>query len=378
MGSSTPRHAELYQELANAAWEITAARAVVLGRLDRASMLVSTLALAPTGAAVPREAAGALKTAVRADANRRLRHVYVEGREVSASPRALLDTRSRREPAGDGWVTILPIETRRGIAGSLTLFARGRPAPLQRRRYRAAARLASLIFDLSDDVREYIRDDERVRKEAASLLHGTHAALIAIRHRLGESRKLLAADPTHADAVLENARGELERIGERDIGRMSRRLFPLVIRMSLAPALEALADLCGPNVKIVLSIEKAIARLDDPLDNRLPEAVRLAVYRVAEAAVIRAAAGSPAPRLEISLSRSGGPALILRVRDVSNRPANSAQRQPYPGDLLLRVHDAGGTLRVSSRRGGGISWSASFPLPGEDEAARSATPRSPV
>src|SRR5690348_840935 len=101
MGSSTPRHAELYQELATAAREITAARAVVLGRLDRASMLVSTLALAPKGAAVPRAAAGALKTAVRADANRRLRHVYVEGREVSASPRAVLDARSRGEPAGD-------------------------------------------------------------------------------------------------------------------------------------------------------------------------------------------------------------------------------------------------------------------------------------
>src|SRR5579863_1641023 len=172
MGSSTPRHAELYQELANAAWQITEARAVVLGRLDRASMLVSALALAPTGAAMPRAAAGALKATVRADANRRLRHVYVEGREVSASPRALLGTRSRGELSADGWVTILPIETRRGIAGSLTLLARRRPAPLHRRRYRTAARLASLIFDLSDDIREYIRADERIRKEAASQLHG--------------------------------------------------------------------------------------------------------------------------------------------------------------------------------------------------------------
>ena len=369
MGSNTPQHAGLYQELANAAREITAARAVVLGRLDGDSTLVRTLALAPARASVPRGAAGAFETAVRSDATPRLRQVYVEGREVSAPPRALLNPRTGADAARDGWVTVLPLRTRRGIAGSLALFARRRPVPSQKRRYREAARLASLLFDLSDDAREYIRNDERVRREAAALLHGTHAALIAIRHRLGESRKLLAADPAQADALIESARGELERIGERDIGRTSRRLFPLVIRMSLAPALEALADLCGPNVKIALRIEKAIARMDGPLDNRLPEALRLAVYRVVEAAVIRAAAGSAAPRLEISLRRSGGPALILRVRDISNGPASSAQQQPYPGDLLLRVHDAGGTLRVSSPRGGGMSWSASFPLPAQGETA---------
>jgi hypothetical protein len=360
----------LYQELADAAREITAARAVVLGGLDPTSMLVHALALAPAGTAVPRGAAGAFGTAVRADANRRLRQVYVEGREVSASPRALLAPGPGAEAARDGWVTILPLRTRRGIAGSLALFARRRPAPSQGPRYRQAARLASLFFGLSDDVREYIREDERVRREVAALLHGTQAALIAIRHRLGESRKLLAAEPAQADAALEGARGELERVGERDLARTSRLLFPLVIRMSLAPALQALADVCGPNAKIVLRIEKAVARMDDPLDNRLPEALRVAVYRVAEAAVTRAAAGSPPARLEVSLKRSAGPALILTVRDLSNRPATSAQGQPYPGDLLLRLHDAGGTLRVLRPRGGGTLWSAAFPLP--------ATPRSPA
>lgn len=369
MGSNTPQHAGLYQELANAAREITAARAVVLGRLDGDSTLVRTLALAPARASVPRGAAGAFETAVRSDATPRLRQVYVEGREVSAPPRALLNPRTGADAARDGWVTVLPLRTRRGIAGSLALFARRRPVPSQKRRYREAARLASLLFDLSDDAREYIRNDERVRREAAALLHGTHAALIAIRHRLGESRKLLAADPAQADALIESARGELERIGERDIGRTSRLLFPLVVRMSLVPALETLADACGPDVKIAVQIEKAVARMDDPLDNRLPEALRLAIYRVAEAA-IRAAAGSPGPRLEISIRRSAGPALTLTVRDVSNRPATSGRRQPYPGDLLLRLHDAGGTLRVSSPAGRGTAWSASFPLP--------ATPRSPA
>src|SRR5579859_4232827 len=140
MGSNTPPGTGLYQEVANATREITAARAVVLGRLDRASMVVYRVALAPMGSAVPGGAAGA---AVRADANRHLRRVYVEGREIAAPRRALLEPSSRAESARDGWVTILPLRTRRGIVGALALFARRRPAPSQRRRYRQAARLAS-------------------------------------------------------------------------------------------------------------------------------------------------------------------------------------------------------------------------------------------
>jgi hypothetical protein len=378
MGSSTPLYLGLYQKLANAAREITEARVAVLGRLDREAMLVRAVAVARPDAPRPRAAGGAFATPVRADANRHLRRVYIDGRQVSGSPRALLGPPSGAETAWDGWVTILPLRTRQEIAGSLALFARGRPAPSEVRRYGQAARLASLIFDLSDNVRDYIRAEERVRREAAARLHGTYSALLAIRHRLGESRNLLAADPAQADGILESARGELERIGERDIGRTSRLLFPLAIRMSLVPALEALAEGYAPHVKIVLRIDPAVAGMDDPFENRMPEALRLAIYRVAEAAVGRAAADSPAPPLEISLKRSAGPSLILTVRDVSKDPRRSPRPQPYPGDLLLLLHDAGGALMTPSPRGGGKTWSASFPLPAPDEAVRSVTPRSPA
>ena len=340
MSSSTLRYAGMYQELADAAREITKAPAVVLNRLDHDSMRVRTVAAAPPGAALPRGTGGAGTT-------RRLRQVS------------------------------LPLRTRRGVTGTLVLFTARRARASERRRYEGVARLVALALELNQDAQDGIGTSERVRRDAAAGLHGTHAALIALRHRLGTSRELRAADPAQADAVLETVRDELERICERDIGRTGRSLYPLAIRMSLTPALEALAGRYAPDVKIALRVDAAVAEMDDPFRNRLPEELRLAVYRVTEGAICRAASGRrPAP-IDITLARSAGPALVLRVRQRSTGRGGPAGGLGRLGDLALRVTEWGGMLSLA-RRGGWTTLSVSVPVPAPDAPARPATPRNPA
>jgi hypothetical protein len=344
----------LYQELAEAAREVAKVRAAALSRLDPATMVVHALAVAPPRTVLARRPDGSGGRPERVDASPHLRRVYVEGRCGSAS-------------LPDGHVTILPLRVRRGIAGSLALLGARRPGPSELRRYADVARLVALVFELDEDARQALVDGERARKDAAALLHGTQAALIAIRHRLGESATLRARDPSRADAVLEQARDELERIGERDIGRTSRSLYPLVIRMSLAPALEGLAERYAPQTKISVRIDPAVAEMDDPSRNRLPEALRLAVYRVAEAAVAGAVEAAPAP-IEIAVTQSTGPALVLTVRQTSKSGPGSGAPWRHLGNLALRLHEWGGRLTISRARDGRTTLAASFGL---------TTPRNP-
>lgn len=379
MGSSTPRRPGLYQELANVAREIAKVQAAALARLDHETMLPHPLAVVPPGAVFHLGPHGPGGRPERVDTDRHLRRVYVEGRHICASLRALRSATPTRSPhsgargAEGGYVTVLPLRVRRGIAGSLALHTARRPAPVELRRYEEVARLVGLVFELHEDARQAVVDGERARKDAAALLHGTQAALIAIRHRLGESGALRASDPARADAVLEQARDELERIGERDIGRTSRLLYPLVIRMSLTPALEALAERYAPHTKVTVRIAPAVAEMDDPFRNRLPEALRLAVYRVAEAAVARAAeaastAAAPAA-IEIAVTQSAGPTLVLTVRQTSKHRPGSEAPWRHLGNLALRLHEWGGRLVVSRGRDGRAALAASFGL---------TTPRSPA
>jgi hypothetical protein len=370
MGSNTLGDPGLYQRLAHAAREIADVPIAILTRLDHDSMLVRTVTISP----VHGTADAALWQPVRTDSNRHLRRIYVDGRPVSASLGVLRNAialprrRSRAAQVSTNYATILPLRTRRGIVGALALFGTRRASAPALRRYENIAGLVSLALQLAEGAQESVMAGERARKEAAAVLHGTQAALIAIRYRLGESRTLRGTDPAKADAIVDSARDELERIGERDIGRTSRLLYPLVIRMSLAPALEALAERYAPRVKIALRIDPAVGKMDDPFQNRLPEGLRLAVYRAAEAAVASAAAhGSVAP-IEVSLTRSAGPALVLRVRQISNGLHIPATPWTYPEDLAVRVDEWGG--RLSMRRRTGVTiLSASFPMPAPDDTA---------
>jgi hypothetical protein len=382
MGSNTPNYDGFYQKLAAAAREMTRADAAALSRFDPKTLLIFPLALAPLTKAFPPDLYG---RPVRADASLALRRAYLQGRPVSVHlPTAAPGRRKRMpEPSASGrkhtatrYVTILPLRCRGGIAGTLSVLTAAKPAPRQLRRYASVAQLLAQVFELAEDAREAIDGGERARRDAAAVLHGTQAALMSVRYRLGESQAARSTDPQRADALVEQSREQLQRIGEQDIGEVGRSLYPLAIRMGLTPALEALVERYTSVMKVRLHIDPAVAKLDDPFRNELPERLRLAIYRLAEAALAHAAARPPRRALAVTLMRSDEATLRLTVAQRANAGEAAEEARAQLGSLEVRLHEWNGTLRLMDGRG---SLSASFALPAQnEEAGRSPTRRSPV
>lgn len=379
MGSNTPLYRGLYQNLAEAVREITAAHGVIVTRFDRPSMTVRVVAAAPARA-VPRGLDGAVRPDGAA-APSVLRRLFVAGRPVSVPLRALRGSvaprhagRALRAEAA-GHVTMLPLRAGGGVAGAVVAVTPRSPRPTELRRYEAAARLLALVFAIDEGARQSIDRAERARRDAAALLHGTHAALLALRHGLGENERVRLQDPAQADAVIGRTRDELERIAERDLGPASRSLYPLVIRMSVSPALEALTErYAAAGAQVAVRIDPAVSELDDPFRNRLPEGLRLAIYRVAEAAV---AAAPTRGRINIVLRRDGGRTVRL---DMAHSGDGAAAAWRELGEIVFRAQEWNGSVAISGKPGGGATLRASFLLPAPDRTnreRRAATRRSP-
>ena len=368
MGSNTPLYRGLYQNLAEAVREITAVRGVIVTLVDRRSMMTRIVAAAPAGTVVPRGVDGAVRPDA-ADAPSVLRRLFVAGLPVSMPVRSLHCSatprcaRPARHTEDAGHVTMLPLRTQGGVIGAFVAVTARKPRPTELPRYEAAAALLALVFTSDDGARQSVDRAERARRDAAALLHGTQAALLALRHGLGENEQLRMRDPIQADAMIGRTHDELERIAERDLGPASRSLYPLVIRMSVSPALEALVEGYGAaGVRIAVHVDPAVAELDDPFRNRLPEGLRLAIYRIAEAAV---AAAPTRGQINIVLRRDGGRSVRL---DMAHTEADTAATWRELGEIVFRAQQWNGSLAIARRPGGGAMLRASFPLPAADRA----------
>jgi len=379
-------------KIVDSARKLSSAKSAVLSRFDADAMLVHTVAVSPGASAPAHAARAAWPSQMRVDANPHLRRLYLQGQHVTAPLRVMLGCAKplrppARAPRLTQYVTMLPLRTGQGIVGSLSFISPRKPKISRLRVYANLARFASCVTELSQAGGECLGADERTRKEAAAVLHGTHAALIALQHRLAESRTVLANAPAQAAAILDGVREELERIGEGDIAGTSRLLYPLTIRMSLTPALKALTEQFQPRVKTALRIDKAVTDLDDPFRNRLPEALRLAVYRAVESLLTRAAGCDPAPQLDIRLNRAAGPMLVLTLSlrhgiggrgAAGKRQADAVHRWSDLGSLLFRLHNGGALPTISTTRNGRTTLSASFLLPQPEEAGQHPIPQNPA
>ncbi len=102
----------------------------------------------------------------------------------------------------------------------------------------------------------------------------------------------------------------------------------------------------------------------DLSDDRLPAAVEMAAFRIAQEAVRNAARHARAERVEVQLQR-GGDALRLRVRDdgVGFSAGDAPSRGLGPVSMRERAHLLGGACVVEeAREGRGTTVDVSLPL----------------
>jgi two-component system sensor histidine kinase UhpB len=138
-----------------------------------------------------------------------------------------------------------------------------------------------------------------------------------------------------------------------------------VIKMGLIPALHLLAERVEPALAVRVSAAPDVVLLDDPLDNRLDEALRLAAYRIAEEAVTNVLRHANAQHVWIELSFEAS-RLRLSVRDDGQGVDAKALRHGLGlSSVDGRVRELSGAWSIEGSPDAGTTLTARLPLSGE-------------
>ena len=222
-----------------------------------------------------------------------------------------------------------------------------------------------------------VRADERVRREAAEVLHGrVQSRLLASQMRLERIARELPDGEGEAGNELAEVIAVLDDLRVNDVRATSHLLHPPTVRISLLSALRSLVatfeGLFAIEVQLVASSE--VVDLDDPTEGSLDEATRLVFYRVLEEALQNAHRHGHASTVTAELSLVTAGRLQMRVTDdgVGFDPDQFTIGLGV-ASIAARVEDSGGAWWIASTPGGGTTVTALVPLPVRD-ASRDVTP----
>ena len=159
-----------------------------------------------------------------------------------------------------------------------------------------------------------IAAQERVRREAsAQLQDGVGEKLLILKGHLKDLLEGSRSAPEITRRLSEAI--DLNEVIARQVGLLSRQLYPATLSQGLAPAFRSLADRfsAGPAVEVALDEEIVEREKADPTS--VPEPVKLAVYRIAEEALTNAVEHARAGHATVRLDTSREGWLRLTVRD---------------------------------------------------------------
>ncbi len=284
-----------------------------------------------------------------------------------------------RPLTGQGHLLAFPVLVGGAAWGAIVLTT---PGPASERDYVAGSTAGSLVglvtenqslasasedrgFQLGHARRLLTAATDRLLREVAEELHGrVQTRLLVAWHRIGEGLAVLDADPAEARRLLDGARRLLDEVREEDVRRLGHRLHPSSTRVGLVPSLRMLLDDVGLPFRVEHVFDPTLAEWDDPGDPRIPEELRLAVYRIAEAALSNVARHSRAGwvGIEVGIDDDGQLSLVLSD-DGCGFPVATTQPGLGLTTIANRVYEVGGTWRFGPGPGGrGTSVEARLPL----------------
>ncbi|HET7771277.1 MAG TPA: ATP-binding protein, partial [Chloroflexota bacterium] len=214
--------------------------------------------------------------------------------------------------------------------------------------------------------RRVTESEERLRREVAELLLGrVQTRLVIASYKLAEYGPQALRGPEEAAALVAAVKEEIDALCEQDIRRASHLLHPGVIKMGLLPALHMLAERVEPALTVHVVAARDVVFLDDPLENRLDERLRLAAYRIAEEAVTNVLRHAGAQRLWIELTVAAGH-LTLSVRDDGRGVDTTSLRHGLGlSSVDGRVRELSGTWSIEGAPSAGTTLTARLPLSGD-------------
>ncbi len=227
---------------------------------------------------------------------------------------------------------------------------------------------ASLLSEVKDKVtqlelsrKRLVQIDEERRRGLAERLHSTvQSKLLSAKLELKSSIKKLPEEEVKKE--VERVCGVLEQIQEQDLSQVSYLLHPTIVRTGLIPAIESFLEELSAPFKIKWSYDETVAKLDSPRNKKIPEEIRLTVYRVLEEALLNIKKHAEASLVKILLSCQEND-LLFEVSD-NGSGFDEDKMQPHLGlhSIDDRVSLVKGSWKITSKINQGTTLQVQLPL----------------
>jgi signal transduction histidine kinase len=242
-----------------------------------------------------------------------------------------------------------------------TCEAFARQAALLLENSRLSGVLAEQLAALEYSRRMLSENEERLRREIAELLHTrVQTRLLVAWHRLGEYATL--PDDASRAALIAQVQAELEDIREHDVRQASHMLHPAVIQIGLVPALRSLVARVAGVLPIQINCDETVLRLDNPLESRLTEALRLLAYRVVEEALSNVLRHAKAQSVVVGLRLIASSLEVCVADDGVGFEVEQMRVGVGLSSLEARVLAVNGRWEICSELGAGTKVLAWLPL----------------
>ena len=229
---------------------------------------------------------------------------------------------------------------------------------------------ALLLSELQEKVtqlelsrKRLVQADEEQRRDIAERLHsGVQSKLVAARLELKNSIKINSDLPEQVEQDMNRVEGMLEQIQKQDVSQVSYLLHPTVVKVGLIPAVEPLLDEMNSHCKVNWHFDKTVFALDNPTNNKIPEELRLTVYRIVEETLLNIKKHAEATLVKVSVTYEGEN-LCLEITD-DGLGFDKEKMQPHLGlhSIADRVSLANGSWEITGKPNQGTTVRAKLPI----------------
>ncbi len=211
-----------------------------------------------------------------------------------------------------------------------------------------------------------LKTADDTKRAIAEELHGAvQTKLFALWMKLSDVRGRLPEEAGKFSAELDSVIQEVERIREEDIRALSHRLHPSIVRVSAAAGLRSLCNFYDSMFPLELTIGGTVQEIEPAGMSKIPESVRLAVYRIAELALGNVARHAKAGNCTVNFDYDWTASeLRLEISD-DGQGFDMAEVRPM-GLGVVTMNDyadaLGGRLTFESAPGGGTKVAVAIPF----------------
>jgi signal transduction histidine kinase len=217
--------------------------------------------------------------------------------------------------------------------------------------------------ELQHSRQRLIAVQERVRRDIAAQLHdGVQEKLLILKGHLQELLKGISSTSETARLLSEVIDG-LNQVIERQVGALSRQLYPSTLSRGLVPTFQSFGGRFEGALAIEIELDEELMRREKADRNSVPEQVGLAVYRIAEEALTNVVKHAKASKVTVRLDPPREGWLRLTVRDDGQGfDVESAPRGLGMATMQDYAEAVGGECVVHSAPGMGTAVTAILPL----------------